>query len=659
MKRNNGFHQSYLLTYFILLLFLALNTLLLAFINIRLMLVSLFITLCGVAIVAFHVINLQKSYKQFITYMQEAAGQSSPALENFNLPVLYISDNDEILWYNPKFEQQLKASDCYGKNAYDFLGINKDTISEKGSAEIKFNGKEFSVYYTDINSDKKEFKLFYFIENTNLKRAAREYLAARPAVMIISTDNFSEVMRNCKDSEKTSFRSAIHKEIENWLSDINCISINRNDKYIFVLTDERSLNKLKSNKFNILDSVRKLKSDNYGGVTLSIGVGKGGKDLSECEYFCRQGLEMAQSRGGDQVAIKSKGNDYEFFGGISAVVERRNTVQARVLSSALVEMIAASDNVLLMGHKFSDLDCIGAAYALSKVSQSMGKSSYIIIDQDRTMASGLHRRIVAEDKNCVLTLGNDLDNVITDKTLLIVLDTHRAGFLENPNIYSKCKNVIVIDHHRKAVDAIDNAVIFYHETAASSACEMVTELIQYMAGYNPDDLVSDALLSGIMLDTKNLCLHTGVRTFEACAYLRRCGANPVKVKELFSGSFGIYTRKSSIVSRAEVYGKCAISFDDIEDEITRIATSQAADELLNLERVKASFVMCKISDGINISARSYGEINVQLIMEALGGGGHRNMAACQITTKDYDVATEMLKDAIDSYNSNLNQGMES
>ena len=654
MRQNKGFHQGYLLTYFILLFLLAVNTCIMAYVDIKFMLISLFITLVGAGLVVAHVVNLQRSYKSFIFSLQNAAGQESPALENFDLPVIYVSDNDEILWYNSKFELYFKSGECYGKNAYEILGLNKENFLEKGSGEIRFNGKEFSVYVTAIESEGSTFRIFYLVENTNLKRAAREYLASRPVVMIIATDNFSEIMRNCKDSEKTSFRSAIHKEIENWLSDINCISINRNDKYIFVLTDERSLNKLSAKKFSILESVRKLKSNNYGGVTLSIGVGKGGKDLAECEYFCRQGLEMAQSRGGDQVAIKSTGNDYEFFGGISAVVERRSTIRARVLSSAISEMISASDNIFLMGHKYSDLDCLGSAYALAKVSSSLGKDAYIVMDNSRTMASALYKRIVAEDKSCRFTKGDDLKDILNDKSLLIVLDTHRAGFLENLEVYNKCKNVIVIDHHRKSVDAIDNAVVFYHETAASSASEMVTELIQYMPGYNADELVADALMSGIMLDTKNFCLHTGVRTFEASAYLRKCGANPVKVKGLFCDSFATYSRKSAIVSKAEVYGNCAISFDETEDEITRIATSQAADELLNLERIKASFVMCKIADGINISARSYGEVNVQLIMETLGGGGHRNMAACQIETKEFDLATETLKKAIDDYCKKIN-----
>ena len=654
MKQNKGFHQSYLLSYFILLFLLAVNTFILAFVNIQLMLISLFITLLGAGLVVAHVVNLQRSYKNFVTALQTAAEQESPSLQNFDLPVVYVSENDEILWYNNKFEMQLKSSDCYGKNAYETLGLNKESFLEKRSGEIKFNNKEFSVYFTEVNAMESSVKLLYLVENTSLKRAAREYVASRPVVMIIATDNFSEIMRNCKDSEKTSFRSAIHKEIENWLSNINCISINRNDKYIFVLTDERSLNKLSAKKFDVLDSVRKLKSDNYGGVTLSIGVGKGGRDLSECEYFCRQGLEMAQSRGGDQVAIKSTGNEYEFFGGISAVVERRSTIRARVLSSAIFEMINASDNILLMGHKYSDLDCLGSAYALAKASMSMGKDTFVVINDKCTMASALYKRIIAEDTNCRFTNGDDIENLINDKTLLIVLDTHRAGVLENIDVYHKCKNVIVIDHHRKSVDAIDKAVVFYHETAASSASEMVTELLQYMPNYQPDELVSDALMSGIMLDTKNFCLHTGVRTFEASAYLKRCGADPIKVKGRFSDNFETYSRKSAIVSKAEIYGNSAISFDEKEDEITRIATSQAADELLNFEKIKASFVMCKISDGINISARSYGEVNVQLIMEALGGGGHRNMAACQLQTRDFEIAKNALKGAIDNYNKNIN-----
>ncbi len=653
MKQGKGFYQSYLLSYVILVFLLALNTFIVSFINFKLMLVSLLITLCGAALVIYRAVSIQSGYRNMITALEASTEQASPALQNFNLPVIYVSDNDEIIWYNKKFEIFLKANDCYGKNFYEFFQVDKEKLAENGTTEIQFNDKEFSVYYTTIKCEQSDFKVFYLIENTNLKRAAREYLAARPVVMIISTDNFSEVMRNSRDSEKSSFKSAIHKEIENWLLDINCISINRNDKYVFVLTDERSLNKLIHGKFSILDSVRRLNINNNSGVTLSIGVGRGGKDLAQCEYHCRQGLEMAQSRGGDQVAIKSNGNDYKFFGGISNAVERRNTVRARVISSAIFEMITASSNIILMGHKYSDLDCLGASYAMANVAKFLGKQSYIVFNPKRTMAAALYKRILIEDKDCIFTDGNDLCDIINDKTLLIILDTHREGFIESEEIYKQCKNIIIIDHHRKAVDAIDKSVVFYHETAASSACEMVTELIQYMDAYNPNETVADALLSGIMLDTKNLCLHTGVRTFEAAAYLRKYGADPIKVKRMFSDNFETYARKSVIVSNATLYGNCAISMDESCDEYTRIATSQAADELLNLEKVKASFVLCKIKDGINISARSYGEVNVQLIMEALGGGGHSNMAACQLDCSDFEQAKERLKKAIDNYSNNI------
>ncbi len=656
MKYNKNFYQSYLLLYVILVLFLAVNTLLLAFVDFNLMLASLFITVIGAAFVIYKAINIQSEYRNFVNALKKGSLQNSTALSSFNLPVIYVSDCDEIVWYNQRFKQCIKAEDCYGKNVYDFLQIDPAALHENGSSEIKLNDKEYSVYYTDVVADRSALKLFYLVENTNLKRAAREYVATRPVVMIMATDNFSEIMRNARDSEKSSFRSAIHNEIEKWLSDINCISIFRNEKYVFVLMEERFLNRLVSDKFSVLDSVRRLKIGNYSGVTLSIGVGRGGKNMAECEHFCKQGLEMAQSRGGDQVAIKSNGNDYKFFGGISQAAEKRSTVKARVISSALSEMIASAENVVIMGHKYSDLDCLGAAYALSCVSRFLGKRSYIVFDSKRTMANSLYKRILAEDSNCIFTDGGALNEIINDKTLLIIADTHRSGFVENEEIYRMCKNIIVIDHHRKSVDAIDNSVIFYHETAASSACEMVTELIQYMDSFTPDSTVSDALLAGIMLDTKSLCLHTGVRTFEASAYLRSCGADPVKVKRLFADSFETYSRKSSIISNSKLYGSCAISFDEIQDDKTRIATSQAADELLNLEGVKASFVMCKIAEGINISARSYGDVNVQLVMEALGGGGHRNMAACQVMCSDFIEAEEILKKEIDNHN--MNKEME-
>ncbi len=616
------------------------------------MLISALIFLVACGLVAIRLIYVQKYSKCLSEFLEKEAGKGSKLLSKFSLPVVYTSNSGEILWYNDRFSAVLKNSDCYGADVYAFFNIDKDDIMKNKKSDISFANREFTVF-SSFSEASNGFGIFYFVDNTSFKRTAKEFIESRPVMIMLNFDNFREVTSNIRESEIISLRSAIHNEIEKWLLDIPSVTINRSDSNAFVIIEEKSLKKLISGKFKILESVRKLKVNNITGVTLSVGIGRGGKNFAECEGLCKQALDMAQSRGGDQVAIKAPDNDFMFFGGVSKAVERKNKVKARVVSSSIKEMFSSADAIFLMGHKFSDLDCLGAAFALSSLASFLKKKAYIVFDKEKTLASSLYRKIIEEGFENIFISEDKSISELTPKSLLVVLDTHRPSFVESLALYDKCKNIIVIDHHRKAVDAIDNAFIFYHETATSSTCEMVSEVLQYVNGFKPSKLCAEALLSGIILDSKNLCLHTGVRTYEACAFLRSAGADPIAVKKLFSDSIETYSRKASIVSDVKVYNDCAISHDDIGDSISRIASSQAADELLNLEGVNASFVISKIGEEINISARSLGAINVQLIMEALGGGGHQNMAACQLKTNDFNEAYKALLEAINNYKKNF------
>ena len=649
MKKR--FYGNFLWFNIVLLFLLAINSILFLAINVNFAFISAILFIIGCLIFLIYYLGLQRRLGKFIKALQENSYPKSKLLSNFNIPTVYTSSIGEIIWCNDIF-RKLYKSDILGTNIDELIKIDYNLLEETGSCNISIDKKEFSLY-TSTFSNEDEYRIYYLIDDTKLKKIAREYAATRPVVMMLTLDNFDEILKNCKDSEKNSFKSAIQKEIENWLPIDACISTNLKDSKIFVILDDRSLNSLTENKFSILKSIRTLKINNISGVTLSIGVGRGAKNLAEAEIFCKQALEMAQSRGGDQVAIKSKGNEYKFFGGIAKAVERRTKVKARVISNAIVELFSSAEKIVFMGHKFSDLDCLGSAYGLSELAAFFNKPRYIVCDANKTLASPLLSRIIEEDKTCVICDGNDMDNVLGPKTLLVILDTHRPSFVENTELYSKCNNIIVIDHHRKAVDAIDNAVIFYHETATSSTCEMVAELVQYVDGYTPSKLAAEALSSGIMLDSKNFCLHTGVRTFEAAAYLRGCGADMAAVKKLFADNMRTYTRKSEIVASARIYEDCAIAFDETNDDISRLASSKAADEMLYLENINASFVICKVNEIINISARSLGAVNVQLIMENLGGGGHQNMAACQLELQDLNEAYKILIDAINKYKSNI------
>ena len=348
-----------------------------------------------------------------------------------------------------------------------------------------------------------------------------------------------------------------------------------------------------------------------------------------------------------------KAESYKFFGGVSKGVEKRDKVRTRVIAGTLITHIKNSSNVIIMGHRYSDLDSVGAAVGMwSAVSKGLKKTAYICINRQQTLAKSLVTSLEKAGMEDVFKTESETIDLMDDHTLLIIVDTHSPNFLESKAVYEHSERVVVIDHHRMMVNHIDNAVVFYHEPYASSACEMTAELIQYLSNECPSRLESEAMLSGIMLDTKNFVLRTGVRTFEAAAYLRKNGADTVEVKRLFSNSIDTYKVKYKLVSEAEIFNYCAIAFAEENIPDIRIVAAQAADELLGIENVKASFVMYKTGKTVNISARSLGDLNVQVIMEALGGGGHQTMAACQMEDVSIAEARERLVSIIDELDLN-------
>ncbi len=594
--------------------------------------------------------RIRVQVNRFMYGVSSKSGKDNTEIINsFAFPCLLTKKSGEIIWCNDSFSKYAAGRDYTpGSNVMDMLGSSTvELIAEAGKADIELLGNYFVVralYYGDE-------VMYYLLDETVSRKLELSYKLSRPVIAIVAVDSLEEVTRNLRDSDRLRVSSRIQSRIEKWFSACNgIIGTLSNDRFILTF-DERGLREFEREKFSILQEIREIDFGGQGNVTLSIGIGRGGKNLRECEDIAVQALDMALGRGGDQVAIKAPDADYKFFGGVKSAAQTRTRVRTRIVASALTELIAGSDNVILMGHRYSDLDCLGAAFSLYGVIRSMGKNAYIALNREESLAKPLLEYIAEKAPDCPICDEEELLPMITKRTLLIVVDTHRPSFVDYENIYKACSFVVVIDHHRKAVDYIENAVIFYHETAASSACEMTSELVQYISKGSIGPAEADALLSGIMLDTRNFVLHTGVRTFEAAAYLRSRGADPIKVKKLFSGTMPAYRQRVAIVGSAETYGDCAIAKNEIDDADTRIATAQAADELLNVGGVMASFVMCKAEDKINISARSLGDINVQLVMEKLGGGGHRTMAAAQIDAQSFDEAKDMLIKAIDEYKS--------
>ncbi len=614
------------------------------------------VALIGAIVAIVSLIGLHTNIGKIISGVSKGISTAqSKALTELKLPVLISTVYGEIVWYNPQFENDIdEASQMVGKDIVEVFGREfKDNIESQGEAELALGNKIFSVTDSDIVAGTMPLRIYYLFDITELRKIAHEYHETRPVVALVAIDNLDEITKNARDSEIASFRGAVQRKIEKWFSKINgvCRKLS-GDRYMLVL-EERSYKNLSDEGFTVLEQVRELKF-NDSSATLSIGVGQGGGSMAECEEMAKQALDMALGRGGDQTVVKMPNNEYKFYGGVSGALEKHNKVRARIISSTLKSLITSSSNVILMGHRFADLDSLGSCLAMSSAVSSLGRQPYIVMDRNKTMAGSLLDRADSLGVQCNILTGSEVMPVIDKETLLIICDVHRPSFLDSPDVYDHCQNVVVIDHHRKAVDFINDAVIFYHETAVSSTCEMVTEMLQYMCPKGVGQFEAEALLSGIMLDSRNFVLNTGVRTFEASAFLRNRGADPVTVKKLFAGSMETYKLRAEIVSSAELYDNdSAIAINDTVNENTRLASAQAADEMLGISGVLGSFVVCRYGSEFNISARSLGSMNVQVIMEKLGGGGHRTMAACQLRVDSFEDAVEQLKNAIDEYKKEL------
>lgn len=623
--------------------------------------IKAFIAVCIAAVITaviaiFESIRVRKKLGKYIdSVSQGLVTDKGRALRDMTLPVLITTAAGEIVWYNSALGNTYgEAQNLISKNLNDIASdevLEQLTLSRH--AEITLGGKIYKIYKFTVGKNSDELCAYLLFNVTSHRKLKQQYLQSRPVVVIVDIDNFEEITRMVKDADAAATKSAIHNAIEKWGSVTKGIMRRiYGDRYMIIL-DERDIQKLIEDKFSILETIKEIRvGDNF--PTLSIGVGRMGETLNECEEYALQALEMAQSRGGDQAAVKNNGQEYQFFGGVAAATAKHTRARARVVASALKELIKAAENVVIMGHKYADLDSLGSAYGIYKLARSMEKDAYVIYNEQTSMAKNLYERLCMLNEGFKGSTLHEIRSEITKKTLLIITDVHRAQVTEEPELINLCGPIVIIDHHRKAVDFIENSVIFYNETAASSASEMVTELLQYANPKAVTQAESEALLSGIMLDSRNFVMNAGVRTFEASAFLRSKGADPIQVKKLFSGSVGAYKQRANIVATAELYENTAIAVNIENDENTRLATAQAADELLGISKVAASFVLCRIEGGkINISARSLGQMNVQLIMEALGGGGHRTMAACQLAETDFDKATEKLRAAIDDYKKNI------
>lgn len=581
-------------------------------------------------------------------------------LDSFPMPVLVSDEDGVIVWYNQRFSDEIMGKDIVIEDTKidQFTsGVGIDTIKENIRMDVEYNGKKYSLFQNRVERRDGDLYVLYYDDDTDLKNIKIEYDLAHPAVMLISVDSIEDLYNSYSDSELAEITSGVEKIIEAWFGKYSGFLRRIGNGRFIAVIEERYIRQIIDERFDILETVRNYSyNDRIVGVTLSIGVGRSG-NIEECENDARQAIDMALGRGGDQAVIRTD-TGFDFFGGISNGIEKRTKVRTRVVANAIGELVKNYKKVFIMGHRFSDLDAVGAAIGLHKIITSLGVEAKIVVNKKTSLALPLIEKAQSKGYENEFIEPSRAENEMDDSTVLIVVDTHRPDYIESPELYKKAKTVVVIDHHRKTVDYIQNAVIFYHEPHASSACEMVSELAQYISKkpvLGPFE--ANALLTGITLDTKNFVLRTGVRTFEAAAYLRGRGADTVEVKQFFSSSIETNKQKNEIVSRAVTYKNSAISYvEDNSIKDIRIVASQAADEMLYISGINASYVLFMQDGTINISARSMGKVNVQLVMERLGGGGHQTMAACQLECDEYEKAASLLKEAIDFYEKNSHGG---
>ena len=610
----------------------------------------LILTLVGIYMIA----SLSKSINKFYQTMEkQLSPYTNKSLRDFPLPVLVTRRRGgEIIWYNNQMREKVfGGSDCFGHSLAEYFpAVNLQTECPVQGYGVEYNGHQYTAYHAPTGEEDNRLNVLYLVDDDKLKRIAREYFSSRPVAAIILIDNYEELLQSARENERSQIMGEIEYQIECYVENYNGVIKKLEKDRFFVAFEERYMRSIVEERFTILDTVRKINANGRMPATLSIGVGRDAQSLLQAEKFASQALDMALGRGGDQAAVKNK-NGYEFYGGVSKGIEKRTKVKTRIVAAALMELLDSCSNVLIMGHRFADLDCLGAAVGLYHPIQQMGKPVKIILNSRANMVKQLHARLLEQGFDTAFVEPEAALEYVQPDTLLIIVDVHTPHFIEAPEVYKNCKNVVVIDHHRKMVDYIDNAVIFHHEPYASSASEMVAELVQYFGDkYKPSSAAAEAMLAGMMLDTKNFIQRTGVRTFEAAAYLRKMGADTVEVKRLFATSMEAYQERCKVVAAAKVYRHCAVcGVSETIDEI-KMVSAQAADELLGIEDVDASFVFySESSDVVAYSARSMGRINVQIIMEKLGGGGHLTMAGAQTKGIDLEEGARRLKQAIDEY----------
>lgn len=603
---------------------------------------------------------------QDLTLTVDTAAKTS--LINSPFPLVIVETDGNIIWRSTKFATEFANIDInnYMSELIDDLrekieqeqekNVKRDIVKNMtiGNKEYKIVGRyvNFKTLKTKNRRNKNEYMIIlYFIDNTEKIKLQKEYIDSKSCVGIIMIDNYEENMQRIDASEKPQITAEIDKEMYDWANQSNGVLIKSDrDRYVF-LFEQRYLHDIKEDKFSILDKIKEINNKEKVQFTLSIALSNEGQTDKEKYKSAQAAMDIVLGRGGDQAVIRE--NDiYKFFGGRVEEVEKRTKVKARVVAHALENLIKESSKVMVMGHTNGDMDSIGSCMGIYRLAKTLGTNAYIVCSDDSPSIKSFRQEIDKDPEYEDVIINKDvaIENVDED-TLLVVVDTHKVNYVDSPELLEKVPKIVVIDHHRRSTNFIENATLMFQEVYASSAAELVTELIQYVeANVKLKTTEAESLYAGIMMDTKNFTFKTGVRTFEAAAYLRKCGVDIIRVKKWFQSDLASFNTIADIVKKAQIIesGIAISTYDEITKDAS-LTCAKAADELLTISNITASFVLGNTGEKICISGRSIGDINVQVILEKLGGGGHITLAGAQVEGMTMEETKQELINRINEY----------
>ena len=605
---------------------------------------------------------------QDLTLSVDTAAKSS--LINSPFPLVILESNGNIIWRSSKFITEFKDFDInnYINNLIvdikaDIEETEKDEAKEKQiSKHVEINNKNYEILGKFVHSRKydkrhndKYMMMLYFIDETEMVKLKKEYKDSKSCVTIIMIDNYEETIQQLESEEKPQVTAEIDKCIFEWTDKTNGVLIKTDrDKYVY-LFEQRYFDVVKEDKFSILDKVKEIKTNENVQITLSIAISNDGPTDKE-KYKSAQGaMEVILGRGGDQAVIREN-EIYKFYGGRAQEVEKRTKVKARVVAHALENLIKDASKVMIMGHTNPDIDSMGSSMGIYRLVRSLGKKAYILDSNDTNTLKSFKESLSKEPEYEDILITKEVAEENIDKeTLVVIVDTHKSTYVEAPELLKRTDKIVIIDHHRRSTDYIENATLTFQEVYASSAAELVTELLQYAeVKVDLKTVEAESLYAGIMMDTKNFTFKTGVRTFEAAAYLRKCGVNIIRVKKWFQSNLDTFNKIAGIVKKAEIVNNTiAIAVYEKKDKEASLICAKTADELLTISDITASFVLGNTGNRICISGRSIGDINVQVILEKLGGGGHITLAGAQVEGMTMEETKQELINRINEYFSEI------